>query len=538
VNQRVRIGVVLVVLTGVALWIFLPNNKARTRAEQVRESLRQKGFKVDLSEFDLSTPSGLGAQKELLMPAPDASRTAFALRRVDLMRPISSNSAIVTWNQENPVGDTANDYFWTDLRETLAERSDILDRACEALISAPFRFKTVVSSNGEIVPDVLRARLLASAITARTILELHEHHHLLASTNLLALTRLVTAWQTEPLEISHYMRFRWVATALRVTWEALQSKDWTDADLALLEREWESPNFFAGLPETAALARASTVAFCNYLRQKPPPPGLTLREFISEIANSPNRAWSDATAGWRNAQYRNYESYADEAAWLLFYRDCELDYRRVFAANSWSELRVLQSATNSRPAQASSSVLGIDSLRNMGPAGFGGFPRQGPSLLARAAEAEARRRLLVTAIALRRYHLTNHSYPDSLSKLVPEYLKSCPNDYMDGEPLRYRRTDDDRFLLYSVGLDGNDDHGQLLGTGNSSPFGPTFGRPEAPDLVWPLPASSAEVRAYAQATESKRVAGPVRVMTSDGRLFPRARGAVQAAPTNRFSIPN
>jgi hypothetical protein len=516
VNQRAKIVVVVLVLTGVTVWLLFPNNKARRAAERTRYTLRQQGFKVDLSEFDLSAPAGIGANNDLLMLAGDASRIMFSVRRVDFMRPVNSNSAMVTWNQENRDTDLTNDYFWSDLRNSLAERGALLDRASEAVLSGPFRFRTLLASNRDIAPDVFRARLLGSAIAARTILELHDQHHSAAWTNLLALTRLATAWDTEPMEISHFIRFRWVTLAQRVTWEALQAKDWTDSELAALQREWESPNFFVGLPETAALARASTIALCDYQRRNPPP-GPTLREFISALINSPHRAWDATTSGWRNARYRNYESYEDETAWLLYFRDCELDYRRALSANSWSELRALSSASNSRPAQASNSVLGAEALRNIGPGAYGGYQRQGLTLLARAAEAEARRRLLVTAIAIERFRLANHSYPDSLSNLVPDFLESPAKDFMDGELLRYRRTDDDRFLLYSVGTDGRDDHGQLLTQGSPSPIGASFGRPEGPDIVWPLPATPAEVQAFAQAAESRRLRSAARPITAESR---------------------
>jgi hypothetical protein len=516
VKPWARVVVAVLTLSAITVWLLLPSNKARRAAERTRQSLRNEGFKVDLADFDLSTPAGLGSNNGWLMLAADASRNMFSLR---LMRPVSSNSAMVTWSQENPAEGLVDNYFWPELRRTVAERSATLDHACEAVISAPFRFKTVLATNGELAPDVVRARLLASAMAARTILELHDQHHALAWTNLLALTRLVTAWQAEPMEISHSIRFRWVLTAQRVTWEALQSRDWTDDELASLQREWESANFFNGLPETAALARAGTVEYCAFQRRQTPPPGPTLREFVSDLVNSPHRAWSEATSGWRNARYRNCESYEDEMAWLRYFRDCELDYRRALSAKSWLELQALPSATNSHPAGASNFVLGIEAAR-VGPGGAG-FQRQGTTLLARAAEAEARRRLIVTATALEPFHLANHCYPDSLARLVPNFLKTPPKDYVDGQPLRYRRTNDDRFLLYSIGLDGIDDNGQLLASGNSSTVGGGFGRFEGPDLVWPIAASSADVRAYAQAAQNKRTLAPAQIMTPEGRPFRR-----------------
>jgi len=521
----------------ISVWLLVPNNKARHIAEQTRRNLRQEGFKLALNEFDLPDPAGLGASNELLTLVGDALRNNFSIRRLDLMRPLNSNSAMVLWTQETPVNELGNDTLWPDLRQTLAERQAVLDRACEAVLSGPFRFKTILATNGDNSPDVFRARVLASAFASRTILELHDQHLPAAWANLLALTRLVTAWQTEPMEISHSMRSRWVTTAQRVAWEALQAKDWSDSQLATLQREWESANFFSGLPETAALARASTIAFCDAQRQKPPAPGPTLREFASELINSPGRARDAAASGWRNARYRNYESYEDETAWLLYFRDCELDYRRALTATSWSELCALPSATNSRPARASNSVLGIEALRTMGPGGYGGYQRQGSTLLARVAEAEARRRLLVTAIAIERFHLANRSYPDSLSKLVPEFLNSVPRDFMDGELLRYRRTEDDRFLLYSIGIDGQDDHGQLLAEPGPASVGGGFGRPEGPDLVWPLPASSAEVQAFAQATESRRMRG-ISGMASENPTLRRRGMSAQPIRTNTLGVPN
>jgi hypothetical protein len=411
------------------------------------------------------------------------------------------------------------------------------------VIAAPFRFKTELGTNGDAVADSLHFRILGPAIAARTILALHEQNHLDAWTNLLALTRLVTAWQTEPMIISHAIRFRWVTTAQRVTWEALQANDWTEAELAALQHEWESANFFDGLPETAALARAGTVAYCEFARKQPPSPGPTLREFVSDLVNSPNRALSDTTSGWQNARYRNYESYEDEIAWLLYFRDCEVDYRKALNANSWVQMRELPSATNYRPAERNNALpYSIDGRIGPGGVWIGGWAeRQGQTLLARTAQAEATRRLVLTAIAIKRFHLANHRYPESLAKLAPDYLKSAPKDFMNDEALCYRRTDDERFLLYSVGLDCVDDHGQMLADGGGSQAGPGFGRREGPDLVWPLPASPAEVRTYTQAGESGRSSeGRVLTITPEGGGGGFRRHTIGPAPdrTNRLNIPN
>jgi len=61
--------------------------------------------------------------------------------------------------------------------------------------------------------------------------------------------------------------------------------------------------------------------------------------------------------------------------------------------------------------------------------------------------------------ALERYRLAHGQYPDSLDRLVPDFARKVPRDLIGGQLLKYRRTDDGKFLLYSVGWNETDDGG-------------------------------------------------------------------------------
>jgi hypothetical protein len=61
--------------------------------------------------------------------------------------------------------------------------------------------------------------------------------------------------------------------------------------------------------------------------------------------------------------------------------------------------------------------------------------------------------------ALERYHLAHGEYPASLDALAPQFIETIPHDIIGGQPLHYRRTDDGKFLLYSVGWNETDDGG-------------------------------------------------------------------------------
>jgi hypothetical protein len=63
------------------------------------------------------------------------------------------------------------------------------------------------------------------------------------------------------------------------------------------------------------------------------------------------------------------------------------------------------------------------------------------------------------ACALERYRLAHGEYPGTLDALVPQFIEKLPHDIIGGQPLKYRRMDDGKFLLYSVGWDGKDDGG-------------------------------------------------------------------------------
>ncbi len=111
------------------------------------------------------------------------------------------------------------------------------------------------------------------------------------------------------------------------------------------------------------------------------------------------------------------------------------------------------------------------------------------------ANFETARRITFTAIALHRYRGRHGSFPDSLQKLMPEFLAEQPRDFMSGQPLRYRLEADGRFSLWSVGDDLRDDGGDPLRVSGS----PIFNLPrilDGRDWVWPKPATEAEVAAY------------------------------------------
>jgi hypothetical protein len=85
------------------------------------------------------------------------------------------------------------------------------------------------------------------------------------------------------------------------------------------------------------------------------------------------------------------------------------------------------------------------------------------------------------ACALERYHLAHGEYPETLDALAPQFMEKIPHDIIGGQPLHYRRTDDGKFLLYSIGWNEKDDGGKVVLTKGGS-----VDR-EKGDWVWQYP---------------------------------------------------
>jgi hypothetical protein len=95
----------------------------------------------------------------------------------------------------------------------------------------------------------------------------------------------------------------------------------------------------------------------------------------------------------------------------------------------------------------------------------------------RLGEAYRRRhtcvRCMATTLTVERYRLVHGIWPDSLDKLVPEFLAAVPLDPWDGSPLRYRRLGDG-VVIYSLGVDLVD-NGGVLDRDNSAKPGVDIG---------------------------------------------------------------
>jgi hypothetical protein len=124
-----------------------------------------------------------------------------------------------------------------------------------------------------------------------------------------------------------------------------------------------------------------------------------------------------------------------------------------------------------------------EDIRNQIETTFSAFPpytflaQEATPNFVKASQTMARNQTLANeafvACWLERYRLAHGQYPETLEALVPQFAEKLPHDIVGGQPLKYHRTADGQFVLYSVGWNETDDGGV---PGKTTPDG---------DWVWP-----------------------------------------------------
>jgi hypothetical protein len=264
--------------------------------------------------------------------------------------------------------------------------------------------------------------------------------------------------KSEPFLISGLVRVTIIRLTLPCIWEGLAAHQWTDLQLAEFEQELGGIDLLAEYETQMRGERALANGNIDYLRRSK-----RINDFLNDAGQSPVNLGHLLPDGW---------FYQNELVINRMHQDYFLP-----------------------PVDSANHRINVDKVSAMSPALtnelFGGFPPYKilgrlllPALegcIKKYAYGQVNLDLATTACALERYRLVNGQYPDSLDVLAPKFIAKIPNDVITGESLKYRRTDDGRFLLYSVGWNRTDDGGTMAFDKGTTP---QVDRDQG-DWVWP-----------------------------------------------------
>ena len=266
--------------------------------------------------------------------------------------------------------------------------------------------------------------------------------------------RLIDSIHNEPILISQLVRMAMLAIAVQPIWEGLADRRWTEAELSVIEEELGKLDFLADYRSTMRGERGCNLWGVDYFR----------KEGISGL--------DEMVAPSKTSGPVELEQFVGRAAFRLIPTGwfdqnklslCRMHEKYLLSLVDDQDRRVISPAAIQ---QADSAI----NRQGVGPYDF--FSRMLLPALGGIAEKSARGQnsvdLARIACALERYRLANGQFPETLEALAPKFIEKLPHDVINGQPLKYRRTDDGQFVLYSVGWNEADDGGKVGLTKNGN----------------------------------------------------------------------
>lgn len=324
---------------------------------------------------------------------------------------------------------------------------------------------------GILLPHLAPFRGCTATLQLRALAELQAGQAEKALDDIALMLRLTAAVRTEPILISHLVRIAMLQDILLPVWEGLGDQRWTDAQLALLETELGKLDFLADYQFAMRAERAFDVGFLDYQRGA--------RKFDS----SSLEGGADPRLEFQNLLARFVPSgWFDQNKVAC----CRMNFELLVPIVNL-ETRVVSPAAEARAVTACQEIR-VTPYNWSAVLLLPGLTR----CSGRFAHAQTAADLARIACALERYRLAQGNFPDALATLAPQWIAKIPHDVLSGQPLKYRRTDDGQFLLYSVGWNQTDDGGKLGLSNQKAASGKIRGefglKTTDGDWVWQYPA--------------------------------------------------
>jgi hypothetical protein len=315
-----------------------------------------------------------------------------------------------------------------------------------------------------LLPHLNVLRGCARVLQLRAIAELQNGQSGKALDDVKLMLRLTDSVRTEPFLISHLVRIAILGITMQPVWEGLVEHKWSDAQLIELDRELVKLDFLA---DYKLSMRGEMVCqqggMFDYLRHHP--------EQLPQMSIG-----GDSDTHLAAQIFRLIPS-----GW--FYQN-QLRCARPMVESYVPVADVTRGVIS--PAATRRADAAVDAENeHLNP--YNIIARMLLPALGNAARKFASGQSSVdlarVAIALERYRLAHGQYPGSLEALAPQFIAKLPHDVINGQPLKYRRTSDGRFVLYSVGWNETDDGGEIGLTSGRTPRQDL----ERGDWVWQYP---------------------------------------------------
>jgi hypothetical protein len=371
-----------------------------------------------------------------------------------------------------PAGASAPEVILTALGVAQVEWQQICEASLRPHVQFPIHWEDGFSAQ---LPHLSQLKGIQKHLDLRVRAELAGGANEVAFQDLQCGMRVSELLREEPLLISQLVRIAQGAIVAGTVAEAIAAHRWNEAQWREIETRLRAPDYLKGMSRALEGERNGVLLIMEGWAADP---GRLRREaealgLIDPQGSSPGGLVKLASLGllprgWiRQNQVR-----------LLEYQQVLIQQSRGWigepprAGYSWY-FQEADRLSDSALMREQSEVTPYNVLMTRLAAAVG-------RALAKSIRAQVTAQSAAVGCSLERYRIQHGRYPETLAALVPQFLPVIPLDLMDGQPLRYARTDEGSFRFWSVGLDGKDDGGVVRLKGRSP--GPTE---EGLDWVWP-----------------------------------------------------
>jgi hypothetical protein len=508
---KIFIAVALFMVLSGGISLLTMRVQPEGKVEAYKKLLREKGEKLAISEV-LSPP--VPAESNSVNAVEDAFRlfVSGSEKIPAAMRMIAPGKALTGWRQPEARGyDFTNS--WDEFTAEVAADRPAIELLHQVLERPRLDFQLDYNKGiSLLLPHLAPLKRSAQKLETAAVCDLHAGDPGAAATNILTLLALVQRNAAEGLLISHLVRIAMTAIAVAPTWELLQATNVTDAQLAAVQKGWEQMDFLSDATNFYVLERAWSMDEIEKARASHEEFQKTIGAATSFMSGS---GGSSSGGGWSwppdwesiterpryvvaEVMWRSSWSYADELR-MMQSGQIILETLRAMQTNQSQFYKADYDAMNTRLASLGITNAGAAFFRTLKIPDFSemfsGYWIS--SSVRKTMQMETADRVVVTAIALKRFQLQHGKWPETLNELVPEFFPAVPIDPYAGTPLHYHPKADGTYLLYSVADNGKDDGGDPTNsTSGSSDPNYSWQNIHARDWVWPQPATDAEIKYF------------------------------------------
>jgi hypothetical protein len=319
---------------------------------------------------------------------------------------------------------------------------DLRQASQRSYASVPLNYADGFGSASTLLPVLGELKQCSQLLQLRAVAELADGQNAKALDDVRLLLYLNNSLRTSPFLISHLVRSAIVSIGIQPIWEGLAEHRWSDEQLAGLDSELAKIDFLADYGFIMRGERAFAIkSFENQRRTREMLSYTDAGEVTNKLTFTPSAFF-----------YQNELAIARmQQQWILPLVDTNL---RVISP------AVLKHANDAVNAEMKHYAQHYAPYKAYKVQALQLFPAIGKTARS-IARIQASIDLARVACALERYRLAHGQYPETLDALAPQFIEKLPHDIINGQPLHYRRTDDGKFVLYSVGWNEKDDGGTV-----------------------------------------------------------------------------